>query len=131
MVRDLWTAAEARHEKPQGFIFSPGCFAQGQDWEVKLLLFLSDHFHIWTPLVLVCVTANPLSAKLSGLCAESMHKSALVLQYESRDKYFCPHLLVIVTKHMWTHACSYSVKVLRPHYIRWILHLLTQAKSQR
>lgn len=70
MVGDLGSAAETIHKKPQDFIFRPRCSAQGQDWEVKRLLFLSDHFFIWTPLVLVC-------AKLPSVHAqnEQEHKS--------------------------------------------------------
>lgn len=71
MVRNLWTAAEARHGKPQGFIFSPGSSTQGQDREVKLFLFLSDHFHIWTALVPLCVTESLPSVEPSGPCVES------------------------------------------------------------
>lgn len=75
MLRNLCTAAEARHEKPRGFIFSPRCSTQGQDWEVKQSLFLSDHFHIWTPAVLACVTESLLSVEPSGPSAERMCKS--------------------------------------------------------
>lgn len=45
---------------------------QGQDWELKQLLFLSDHYHIWTPLVLDFLTARVLSPELSGPSAEMM-----------------------------------------------------------
>lgn len=58
--RDLSTAAEARHEKPQGFIFGSLSSPRGQDQEVKQVVFLSDHFHIWATLVPVCPVCSRL-----------------------------------------------------------------------
>lgn len=57
--------------------------APGQDWRVKQLLFLSDLFHVWILLVLVCVTASFLSVALpslqkvwvGALCRSSILKS--------------------------------------------------------
>lgn len=111
MLRDLWTAAEARHKKPQGFIFSPCCSTRGQDWDVKLFLFLSDHFHIWTALVLLCVTESLLSVEAPGLCVASTAcaRAPEVLQYEFRDKYLCPYFSYTT---YGRHACYSSVKVL-------------------
>ena len=60
------TAADVKHEEPQGFIFSPCPLSSGSNiGMLRNSLFLSERFHIWT-LVLICARASFLSTAESA-----------------------------------------------------------------